>query len=101
MKYKIDIVGTSLEVFLTKKLTFADQPVFRVLLEEMNNSNATQWTINLTNLDFIDSSGLGLLIRFKKEAEDKGVDLLLHVYENDYVRKVLELACFSELIEYE
>jgi len=75
MEYNCQNVGDSMAVAMNGKLTFEDQQRFRAMISEMSDASAARWVIDLTNLEFIDSAGLGLLLRVKATSDKQNREL--------------------------
>jgi anti-anti-sigma factor len=101
MEYSSRTVGNTFEGSLTGKMTFADQKEFRKLLEEMKNSSTEKWIMDLTRLDFIDSAGLGLLLRVKSTADTSNISFTLRVSDTGNVNKLMNVSKFEQLIPFE
>lgn len=81
-------------------LTAATSREFAALMQERwsQNSGARQLQLDLGRLNFIDSSGLGCLIRARKLADARRGAALIITGANGNVRNVIELARLSELL---
>jgi anti-anti-sigma factor len=70
---------------------------FRRLYEPaLNNSDIYTIEIDLNNVEYIDSSALGMLLQLREKASDKKI-VLSHCPAS--VREVLEVANFNRLFE--
>ncbi|KLN59391.1 hypothetical protein WH96_18005 [Kiloniella spongiae] len=104
MEYQLNTSGTSVEISLTGELSFSDLKTFRELLTDTINASsagAKQWILNLVNLKYIDSAGLGLVLRMKATAEKEQKELTIRAAESGDVAQALEITKFHELINLE
>ena len=77
------------DLHLENSLTFNDSKEYRTMLAEALK-DAVELHIHLQKLNFMDSSGLGMLIVSANEAEEKNVPLTLHQPQGD-VKLLLEM----------
>jgi N-acetylglucosaminyldiphosphoundecaprenol N-acetyl-beta-D-mannosaminyltransferase len=71
--------------------------VWEQTLSSLTRSGRAEWKIDLGQLDFIDSTGLGLMIRVRKLAERQGIPLRF-VNPQPAVRNVVRVAGLDELL---
>jgi anti-sigma B factor antagonist len=76
------------------EIDMATAPQLRDALMELVDAGATRVTLDCRRLDFLDSSGIGVLIAVRKRLGDEG-SLTLEAPQA-HVRKVLELTGVSE-----
>lgn len=79
------------------KLNMVSSRSFRDAVTECVAANQTRLAIDLTGVDFIDSSGLGALISGLKTTRQAGGDLRIAA-PNDQVRLVLQLTNMERLL---
>ena len=101
MEYNCRTSGDAFEASLTGRLTFDDQKLFRQMITEMGEASAARWVVDLSNLEFIDSAGLGLLLRIKATSEQVGKSILLRVPNDGHVRRMLDVSRFDQLFPFE
>lgn len=100
MLVRTSIKGALFEAALSERLSFADNGVFRQLLDEALASKASQWVFDVSGLSAVDSAGLGMFIIAMEKAKTAGVSLVLRS-PNEYVRKLIELSKMDKLIKVE
>jgi anti-anti-sigma factor len=83
-------------VTLRGELDLASSPELLRQLQLLLNQPITTLTLDLADLSFIDSSGLGTLCRVRQDAEDRGIALDLHRVP-DHARRVLEITGLTQL----
>jgi len=101
MEYQNRVNGNTQEASLNGKLTFEDMAIFRQMIKDFQSSDANKWIVDLSKLEFIDSAGLGLLLRVKAAAESKNAAVSLRVPSDGKVRKMMEVSRFDQLITFE
>lgn len=100
MEYEITDTASVIQVTLTGRLEFDDHRKFRDLTAKLGTSAVKDLVVNLAKLDFIDSSGLGMLIALRNLADQRKTGFLLSK-PSEPVRRILELARFSALARIE
>ena len=88
------------EAEISDKLTSSDLSNFRGLLSEIRQSSRKVVVLDLRNLDWIDSAGLGMLILAKELAEKEELDLVLRSPKG-HVKSLLELGRFEKIFNIE
>ncbi len=100
MDYRSTDNGDVKEFFLTGRFVFSDNESFRQIIKDMDNSSFKQWVLNLSELDFIDSAGLGMLLIAREAAEKNSIGLKLRSAQGQ-VREMLEISQFDGLLAHE
>ena len=85
---------------ISDKLTSSDLTNFRELLSEIKQSPCKVIVLDLTNLDWINSAGLGMLILAKELAEKEELELVLRS-PRGHVKSLLELGRFEKIFTIE
>ena len=62
MKYSLSKDGTSATIQMSGRLTFEDHKSFRSLIGELSAGGINHVVVDMNQLEFIDSVGLGLLL---------------------------------------
>ncbi len=96
MKLNIHVSKDSFEAQIADKLTSSDLSSFRGLLSEIKQSACKDVVLDLGNLDWIDSAGLGMLILTKELAEKEELALVLRS-PRGHVKSLLELGRFDKI----
>ena len=100
MEYSCNKTGDGLEVDLNGRLTFDEHATCRKLIGELTADESNNKIINLSNLEFIDSAGLGLLLRIQDACSKSGQTLSLKVPADGQVQKMLQVARFDQLVPF-
>ena len=94
MDYIVNDTGTSLEINLSGRMEFNDHNRFRELVNSISGERKKSIVFNLSNLDFIDSSGLGMLIIAQSIATQNHLGFSLR-NPKEMVKRILEVAKFQ------
>ncbi len=83
---------------LRGRLEFGDCPDTGQVLDALDSPTIKQIIIDLADLEFIDSAGVGLLIGFNKSAQEKGKTIALRGASGS-VRELVELFQLDTVFE--
>ncbi|HLD95758.1 MAG TPA: STAS domain-containing protein [Alphaproteobacteria bacterium] len=100
MIYKIQNNGASASIELKGRLTFADYSNFREMLQLLSELTIKRCVLDLSDLEFIDSAGLGMLLIARDKVQSQSGILNLKCAEGQ-VKKMLELGRFDNLFSIE
>lgn len=96
MDFQINQEGRGVVAVLSGRLTFKENTEFRTLLERLGRTEGPV-LLDLTQLDFIDSAGLGMLL-VMRDGHDGGIGLRTG---GGLVARLLDLARFSDFFQME
>ena len=85
--------------FIKSELTLTNHKVTREEFNKIITKNKNV-TIDLTDCDYIDSSGIGELISLNKKILDKGNNLII-ININKKIRSILEMCSLKSFIKVE
>ncbi|NVN84902.1 MAG: STAS domain-containing protein [Rhodopseudomonas sp.] len=74
---RFEFNGNDANVSFSGDLTFADHMMFREIADRLRASTDKTIVIDVANLDFIDSAGLGMLLIAREEARKLNRTLVL------------------------
>lgn len=77
MNHSIKVDGNHVTTFLTGKVYSQDASLFRDELLEQIDKGVTAVTIDLSELTYIDSTGLGVLITINKRIKEKNGKIVI------------------------
>lgn len=98
MIYKIKSTGPKTEIEIKGRLTYSDYGLFRQITDVIGVSENQVCHIDLTELEFIDSAGLGMLLLARDKIQEcKGHIALINAVGQ--VKKMIELGRFDTLFE--
>ena len=80
------------------RLTYTDLRAFRDLLSQIKESECRLVVLDLANLNWIDSAGLGMLLLARDAAQKNDVKLVLRSPRGD-VKSMLELGRFDTIFD--
>lgn len=100
MNYTYKSVGDSVQVDLRGRLTFADYSQFRELTDIFSEAHSKKCHLNLSDLEFIDSAGLGMLLIARDRLRMQEGDVVLKGAQGQ-VKKMLDLGHFNNLFTVE
>ena len=96
MQYKVNSNANSAEFKLSGKFTFADNPVFAEVLDFISNGTHNSVTFDLSEIEFIDSAALGMLLIAREKVITKNGSASIKG-ANGYTKKILTVSKFNEM----
>jgi anti-anti-sigma factor len=100
MDYAIDIREQEALVRMTGRLTFNDHAKLRALIREMLQNSVKRQILDLANLEFVDSAGIGMLLIAREELSNLDKQFILRK-AGGQVKRVLTVAQLGKLITIE
>ncbi|MBW8309356.1 MAG: STAS domain-containing protein [Candidatus Paracaedibacteraceae bacterium] len=100
MNYTCKTVGDAVIIDIKGRLTFADYSQFRELTELFTENKSRECQLNLNDLEFIDSAGLGMLLIARDKMRMQEGEVTLRGAHGQ-VKKMLDLGHFSSLFRVE
>lgn len=98
MNYTLKKVGKEIHIDLQGRLTFADYGSFRELTELFAEHEAKECFLDLSQLEFIDSAGLGMLLIARDKIKIYEGNVILKGAQGQ-VKKMLCLGHFESLFK--
>jgi anti-anti-sigma factor len=96
MKYAIDSTSEKIYIKILGRLTYSDYNTFNSITNAIEENADRQCVIDLEEVDFIDSAGLGMLLLARdKVANNKG-NITIKGPQGQ-VKKMLELSKFDTI----
>jgi len=80
-------------------LVFEDNKEWRTLAEEMLQTEAKNYILDVTGLEMVDSAGLGMMLAMKQWAEKQSRSLKLRYNDSSVVGGMFRLARFDAMFE--
>ncbi len=96
----VDHDGAAAVVAVAGDLEFATAATLRTTLIDLAQRGCDPLVVDLSRLDFVDSTGLSLLVQAKQRIESQGHRFVLR-NPTDRVQRVLEISGLSELFTIE
>lgn len=102
MKTKIDFVNDS-KVMLSPKgdINFATSQSLKDALFEVFNDDYKEVINDFTEVENIDSEGLGILLLFHKKLKDNDGKLIIRNIESDYIKQMFQTIELDQVIKIE
>lgn len=98
MDYSITSTADARTAQLKGRLTFQEQRLFRTLIDDLFSDAAGQYVIDLRQVEYIDSSGLGMLLIARKRAQQAKAGIVLTGVPAN-ARETFATARFEDLFE--
>ena len=70
--------------------------------EELKNciSSVTKIIINLKELEYISSIGLGVIIGYLEETREKGGDIRIYLTDNPVIKEIFDITGFPKIMKF-
>jgi anti-anti-sigma factor len=78
-------------------LTYSNRAAFKTAVEQVKNSNCRHLIVNMEQVRFVDSSGLGLLVLVSQTFKLQQAQISL-LKPQSYVREIMSLANIPKMI---
>lgn len=98
MEYQIDITEDIFEAKLSERITFSDLDGFREMVRRMVASCSISSIVDLSDVEFIDSAGLGMLLLARDEMSKTSSRLTLKSPQGQ-VRRMFNVARFDQMFD--
>ncbi len=72
MDYTFKSDGPLLKCYMTGEFTFTDHPVFRDMIDAAVKTGARSIQLDLQNVEYIDSAGLGMFLVANERSSEEG-----------------------------
>jgi anti-anti-sigma factor len=96
MEYIKHFNESNCDIVLNGRFTFNDHAKFREVFGLLSDGKISSLSIDFTNLEFIDSAGLGILLLLRDEAAKKKLSLTFKNPVNQ-VHKMFKISKFYDL----
>ncbi|PCI32059.1 MAG: anti-anti-sigma factor [Alphaproteobacteria bacterium] len=100
MEYQIDVTDNKFEAKLSEKITFSDLDGFREMVRRMVESHSKDNIVDLSDVEFIDSAGLGMLLLVRDEISKISSHLTLKSPQGQ-VQRMFTVARFDQMFDIE
>jgi anti-sigma B factor antagonist len=94
----VSVDGDRVTVALRGELDLSGVDRARRAIEEAEASDAPLLVLDLSELDFVDSTGLEVMLRAARRAHDEGRRLIVQ-RPSRYVRRLLELTAIDQTLD--
>lgn len=96
MEYSFNHQGDAYQLTLSGNFTFSDNAKFRGILATLRDAQASSLTLDMAQLEFIDSAALGMLLLLHDEASRSGFSVHMENVTGQ-IKKMLQLSNFDEI----
>lgn len=97
MEHSVQTTSGGKEYRLSGRLTFADYSGFKSLIDQFQNSSGKRVVFEMSDVEFIDSAALGMILLARDVALSNGVTLSLKGAKGQ-VKRIMEVAKFGKLL---
>lgn len=77
MQYESSEREGTIHVTLHGRVTYSDHPSFRNVISQVRDSAARHLVFDVSDVEFIDSAGLGMLLMVRDTASERRADVVL------------------------
>ncbi|WP_262689485.1 STAS domain-containing protein [Kordiimonas aestuarii] len=99
MEYRIDVnEDNTARVVFNGDITFSENVAFRQLLKDLSVKDLQSCVFDLSNVDMVDSAGLGMFLIAKEQADTGGWKLSVTGAQG-HVASMLKLTKLSDLLQ--
>lgn len=84
------------EVSIKGKITFSDHIDFKGIIMSVNDNKFKNVVVDISNVEFIDSAALGMMLLLRDETEKSSTNLVLRGPKGQ-VKKMFQISRFYEL----
>jgi anti-anti-sigma factor len=96
MEYTASNQNNAMKFALKGQFTFADNSKIRTIIEEVENNKVGSVEFNFSDVDFIDSAGLGMLLLMRDVCQEKQIPIALS-NPHGQVEKIFIISKFDQL----
>ncbi len=89
-----------LSVRLQGRVTYADHAQFRQIINQVRGATAATVVVDLAEVEFIDSAGLGMLLMMRDTAESRSASVVLRGAQGQ-VARIIAASKFESLFALE
>ncbi|HBE02328.1 MAG: hypothetical protein A2096_06675 [Spirochaetes bacterium GWF1_41_5] len=87
--------------FISGELTLENENSLKEEISgKLENDNCAKVVLDLSGMEYIDSSGIGMLVYLNKELKNSGKELALKNV-SDSVMEIFKIGCFDDILKIE
>lgn len=95
---KKEILGNTGKIVLDGRIDITNSNELKEKLYELKESGVKKIVLDMANLEYIDSSGLGRIFYFFADYKKEGGVMEIHNINNPNVKKVVEIVKLDKII---
>ena len=88
MQFRSQTTENATEAFLSGRMEFTDHEKLRDLIGLLDQTPSRRFILDVADLDFIDSAGLGMLLILDEEANERQVSLTVRHPRGNVLRSL-------------
>ncbi len=88
-------------VILPKVVDLTNAPEFKHALESLYEEGNRKVLVDCSQLEMIDSAGLGSLVIYQKRLQERSGELAIINVSNDYIKRLFEMIDLKRVIQIE
>jgi anti-sigma B factor antagonist len=93
-----EITGITGRIFLEGRVDITNSSELKDMLYDLKEKGLKKIVLDMTELEYIDSSGLGRIFYFFSDFKKAGGNLEIHNVKNPNVKKVVEIVKLDKII---
>ncbi len=97
MDYSFSSSSTLLKCLMKGEFTFNDHPTFRSMIDEAVKTGISMIQLDLSDVEYVDSAGLGMFLVVNERASEEGWNLSIS-NPREKVRKMFHLAKLETIV---
>jgi HptB-dependent secretion and biofilm anti anti-sigma factor len=97
MEFTTHIISNIVEVYIFGRLEFSDHDKIHQIVKFLDVPNLECLSFELSNLEFIDSTGLGMFLYIQEVAQKMEIPIILRGARGE-IRSLFELTKLDEII---
>lgn len=99
MDYTLEDMPDGLFVTLKGQMTFTDSAHIKELIEKIQKGDMTKITLDFSQLEFIDSAGLGMLLLMRDFCQNRNIPIIIRSPRGQ-VERIFRISKFDQLFEF-
>ncbi|NBO17628.1 MAG: anti-sigma factor antagonist [Proteobacteria bacterium] len=96
MEYVINQQDSTRRIVMSGQFTFSDNQKFKQVLALLDDSQMKALVVDFTEVDFIDSAGLGMLLLLRDECQARNIAISIAAAKGQ-VEKIFLISKFDQL----
>lgn len=97
MEYSVKNNGGQVTATISGNITFSQNVRFRQMMKDLSEESLTACVIDISNVEMVDSAGLGMFLIAKEQADTEGWKLSV-TGASGHVETMLKLTKLSDLL---
>jgi anti-anti-sigma factor len=94
----IEVNSTDVIIMPKENIDYSNSQKFKEILQKLFEQNYKKIIIDFSEIERIDSSGLGKILLFQKKLKERNGDLIITNVKNDYIKNMFEMIHLNKVI---